>query len=886
MFYTSLFRIKRGETKQMKKMRSVFSAFLILALCFNTICVFGYEFPQSFWEPAKKYEEALNAKDTINIIKYGEELLNIMKFEPDCPEKRQVLASKFKEIALAYIELDRREDAYNYFKLLQSLVNEYPRELESWKTIADNGVDSVKCQIDMYTDKGSTIYYGAKNEKFNGVLYGTNADGKVRTSGLLENRESIVLAYQELGSEILAYNIGVFNNAQKSGYAVELALNCMNEGKDIEQIRKLEWSLREVSEMIENYSDVPVFLRFAAEFDIWERQTDPQSFIDAFRYVSNYFKARNSNVAIVWSPNQVTRSEIDVNDFYPGDEYVDWVGMSSYAVKYFCGNPDQSIIDSLMFRTGDNSNPVTAVKRLVEAYGKRKPIMISEMGVSHYLYNRVNEDTTDFAIQRIKEYYYYLPMIYPQIKAMLYFDHYIQGADNDYRLSTNDELQNIFLNITKGERFIQDKYSNETGFCYRKIYNGEKLDGIFPLFCFAYVNGDEVEQVVYFIDDKYVGMSKDVPYSTYINANNYTGEHVLKVSVTTKSGKTFSSTRTVNINGVPRDVSVEISGKRIVFDQEPVLYNSRTMVPMRKIFESLGATVRWDEETKTVTGIRGDRTVKVTVGSDIMYVNNSKHKLDTPPIVLSDRTLVPIRAIAEGLGCKVEWDNKNFIVEMTPKTFKWSEWETKLPDYVNEDLYYIDEDIQYRYRTREKEYFNLDIFINNSQYVRTDISYGPWCDWQNNQILSMSDKVEVETRVVCTPKKYKYGHYCTGWLADETKRYRTSRNHWCDECIYHELGWFDNPLPYSSDSTSDYAYIVNGEKYRCKNSCFRWYLLETSGGDITQYRSRNIYKEYIYWKWSDWGRWSSWSYEDPYDSFDSPNVLDVEKRTIYRYKEK
>ena len=105
--------------------------------------------------------------------------------------------------------------------------------------------------------------------------------------------------------------------------------------------------------------------------------------------------------------------------------------------------------------------------------------------------------------------------------------------------------------------------------------------------------------------------------------------------------------------------------------------------------------------------------------------------------------------------------------------------------------------------------------------------------------------------------------------------------------LIQNLGWFDSPLAYSDDSTDDYAYYVDGKKYRCSNTCFRWYLIETTGGSYTQYRSRPVYREYVYWEWGDWTRWSSWDDEDPYDEYGwFNNSVDIDERTVYRFKEK
>ena len=84
---------------------------------------------------------------------------------------------------------------------------------------------------------------------------------------------------------------------------------------------------------------------------------------------------------------------------------------------------------------------------------------------------------------------------------------------------------------------------------------------------------------------------------------------------------------------------------------------------MRKIFEALGASVSWNDATQTATGVLGDRTVSLKIGSSVMEINGEPIILDTAPIVVNGRTLVPARAVAEGLGCTVDWqDETNTVV--------------------------------------------------------------------------------------------------------------------------------------------------------------------------------------------------------------------------------
>ena len=110
------------------------------------------------------------------------------------------------------------------------------------------------------------------------------------------------------------------------------------------------------------------------------------------------------------------------------------------------------------------------------------------------------------------------------------------------------------------------------------------------------------------------------------------------------------------------DISVFINGTRLEFDQPPIMENDRVLVPMRFIFESLGSVVTWEEETKTVTAVKGDTKIALQIGSDILYKNGEEIKLDVPAKLFNSRTLVPIRAVSESLEAVVDWNEKENAV--------------------------------------------------------------------------------------------------------------------------------------------------------------------------------------------------------------------------------
>lgn len=114
---------------------------------------------------------------------------------------------------------------------------------------------------------------------------------------------------------------------------------------------------------------------------------------------------------------------------------------------------------------------------------------------------------------------------------------------------------------------------------------------------------------------------------------------------------------------VPDGITVVLDGKTVVFDAaQPKLVNGRTLVPMRKMFESLGAEVVWDEDTNTAKAVKGTMSVEISIGSYTMYSSGKAVDLDVPAQLIYDKTYVPVRFISEALGTEVDWDDEKQTV--------------------------------------------------------------------------------------------------------------------------------------------------------------------------------------------------------------------------------
>lgn len=131
---------------------------------------------------------------------------------------------------------------------------------------------------------------------------------------------------------------------------------------------------------------------------------------------------------------------------------------------------------------------------------------------------------------------------------------------------------------------------------------------------------------------------------------------------------TFALAVTASAAGAD-EVKVQLDGQMLTFsDAAPVIQNGRTMIPMRAVFEALGAEVSYDDATKTVTAVRDDTTVTMVIGQNTVQVQEGEDSrsftMDVVPNVdpVSGRTYVPVRFAAEALGCNVGWDEDDRTV--------------------------------------------------------------------------------------------------------------------------------------------------------------------------------------------------------------------------------
>lgn len=114
------------------------------------------------------------------------------------------------------------------------------------------------------------------------------------------------------------------------------------------------------------------------------------------------------------------------------------------------------------------------------------------------------------------------------------------------------------------------------------------------------------------------------------------------------------------------NISVYYNDKKIDFDVQPIVVDDRTLVPMRKLFEVLGATVQYDSETNTAVGYTKGIRVEIPIGESYILHNYVHESLDVPSQEIDGRVLIPLRAVAEAFCMSVQYDEASQKVTLSP----------------------------------------------------------------------------------------------------------------------------------------------------------------------------------------------------------------------------
>ncbi len=447
---------------------------------------------------------------------------------------------KFRQVAPVFLQKsDAHSDAmlfkhlgdcYNALGMTDEATACYKRESYYWEIA---GLPQAAIDASRRGDlSGSTVqmFVTTKNSKYSarrdfdtlyapesGVMLGVTMNGSnpsfMSTFKNLSGKDAggyILYGYYDLKPYKQA-----FEAAAKEGKVVQYALQV----KNLEDLRSIT---ADDSRYIKLAKDIKAtgaktLIRFACEMNDetndWYTE-NYSTYIKRFRYVADIFHKYASNCAMVWSPNFYPANNMEF--YYPGDKYVDYVGISIYAEHQPETDPLGQGVDRSRF--------ITLLDTIVTLYGHKKPIMISECGAS-YVDHRTGADLTDYASRQIKDFFRYLPIKYPSVVAAYIFATHDDGG-RKFELDKNSAYLDAFKSGIKSSAYLPKSSASYGKYSFEIGNNVTVPAENVSLHAFAKTIDNDISYVKYSVNGTTVGTVYGTPYTLEFDFAPYAGKTV------------------------------------------------------------------------------------------------------------------------------------------------------------------------------------------------------------------------------------------------------------------------------------------------------------------------------------------------------------------------
>ena len=418
--------------------------------------------------------------------------LNTKAFSPAAEESNLNKAIQTNNWINAALHSKNLAEYYDNNKSYSLAAKYYVDSANYWKKTANPewGISlelraaQISTDIELYVEKNVELGYPlAKYEPQSGMYLGIYAAGQKespdrgeddyysRIENIYGRNHAIYLTYSDWTSYTLEFPTLHAERVKSEGSALQIALQPIH-GLDVVQdgpaIREFA---RKAKEM-----DMPIFIRFAGEMNeagsFWY---DPsgQKYVEKFRLVHDIFEQEAPNVAMVWAPNFLPYDGVE--KYYPGDNYVDWIGLSLYMDPV---RDNKEII---------GETPFIYLKEFTERF-PNKPFMYAEGAVSHYNYI-FSKDYTNWSKSQLEYKYAYASKMFPQLKAITYFNYDMNDADlahlskhNNYDIGDNSAFFNTYKRLIQDDFFIdtltKDSKPNENMKEYEKLVTLREAAGV------------------------------------------------------------------------------------------------------------------------------------------------------------------------------------------------------------------------------------------------------------------------------------------------------------------------------------------------------------------------------------------------------------------------
>lgn len=387
-------------------------------------------------------------------------------------------------------------------------------------------------------------YYGAKNEPNGGVYYGRTTQGGTLSDGSfglanyshMTGESAVSFYYSLTDSYNLEYWSYLYGPALRDGTrAFLLYLNFEEEGAECPRIVSGGYDAK----LIETFGylntlSCPVFVRIGGEMNVWGNQAKPADFIAAYQHVVNIARSQAPRAAMVFSPNYSSANKVDMDVYYPGDQYVDWVGASLYYDRWHHSGDTKRDEFYGVGAYGDALLNIQQVVNLSRLH--HKPVIVTEGGSCNQY---KGTDNSAWAADRMQRAYAFLPMVYPEIKCIISSDYGESWSGIDYSFYTNPTVTAAYRQGVASNAAYVRSYQDK-GSYYTKLsaYTG-KWEGVMELAAYSW--SSDKQTATWTVDGQVMATAADYPYSFRLDtAALATGSHT--VAVTFSDGATKSYT--------------------------------------------------------------------------------------------------------------------------------------------------------------------------------------------------------------------------------------------------------------------------------------------------------------------------------------------------------
>lgn len=387
-------------------------------------------------------------------------------------------------------------------------------------------------------------YFGAKNEPRGGVYYGrttlggtfpTGRFGLINESEMAE--ESAVSFYHGLtDGYTLEYWSYLYGPALEDNTRAFLVyLNFDNEGADCAKVTSgfYDGKLTEVFTHL-NTLQCPVFVRIGGEMNVWTDAAKPEDFIAAYRYIVDFGRRLAPRVAMVFSPNYSSSYKTDMDVYYPGDQYVDWIGTSLYYDRWQ-HNGDTARDE--FYGVGIYGDALLNIQQTVNLSKlHKKPIIATEGGSCN---NYKGTDNSAWAGERMQRAFSFLSMVYPEVKCIISSDYKDNWYNVDYTFYNNSVVTSAYRKGTTANPTLLHSY-HDTPSYYTKLsaYTGA-WEGVMNLAAYTYA-ADKLT-ATWTVDGQAKATVSDYPYAFQLDTGALTaGSHTLAVTFSNGASKSYT----------------------------------------------------------------------------------------------------------------------------------------------------------------------------------------------------------------------------------------------------------------------------------------------------------------------------------------------------------